>query len=81
MRSQRKLRGMIGLLFAFALAGGVAFAVNPSDSANQLSKGFFLKPNTLIGNTVIDTSGRELGTVKDFLIDHQSGKISFIIVS
>lgn len=81
MHSPRNTRGMLGLLFAFALAGSLAFAMHTSDSTDQLSKERFLKSNTLIGNTVIDNSGRELGTVKDFLIDQQSGKISFIIVS
>ncbi len=79
MNHQRKTSGMLGLVLAFGLAGGsMSFALNES---SQSSKELLLNANTLIGNTVIDKAGKELGTVKDLLIDQQSGKISYIILS
>jgi sporulation protein YlmC with PRC-barrel domain len=34
-----------------------------------------------MGNTVIDKAGKELGTVKDLLINQAAGRIEYIIMS
>jgi sporulation protein YlmC with PRC-barrel domain len=81
MKAQRKTSGMLGLVLAFGLAGGgMSFALNESGAIGQ-SKELLLNANTLIGNTVVDKGGKELGSVKDLLIDQQTGKISYIILS
>ena len=66
-------------------AGGLAFALDqqkemgntPTASSGEL----LLNANTLIGNHVVDHSGKELGTVKDFLIDQKTGRIEYIILA
>ena len=79
---KRKTSGMLGLVLAFALAGGgLSFALNESGTSGLSSKEILLNANSLIGNTVIDKSGKELGTVKDLLIDQNTGRISYIILS
>ncbi|MFZ1747493.1 MAG: PRC-barrel domain-containing protein [Nitrospirales bacterium] len=49
--------------------------------AGQQSKELLLNANTLIGNTVIDKTGKELGAVKDLLIDQNTGKVSNMVLS
>ena len=79
---KRKTSGMLGLVLAFGLAGGgLSFALNESGTSGLSSKEILLNANSLIGNTVIDKSGKELGTVKDLLIDQNTGRISYIILS
>lgn len=79
MNTRPKNSGMIGLALAFALiGGGMSFAL--SESALP-SRELLLNANTLIGNTVIDKAGKELGTVKDLLIDQHSGKVSYMVLS
>ncbi len=86
MNRRSKKRGMLGLVVAFALAGGgLSFALNEQSgmtgNAGSSSQELLLNANSLIGNTVIDKSGKELGTVKDLLIDQEKGQISYIILS
>ena len=79
MNSKRRTSGMLGLALAFALTGvGMSLALSES---GQQSKELLLNANTLIGNTVIDKAGKELGTVKDLLIDQTTGQISYIVLS
>ncbi|WP_454062422.1 PRC-barrel domain-containing protein [Candidatus Nitrospira salsa] len=86
MRTHRFNSSWISVLLAFILmGGGVAWAL---DQQNRMSNDkaapasdLLLNANTLIGNTVIDKSGKEMGTVKDFLIDQKSGQIAYIILA
>lgn len=76
----------ISLLFVSALTGGsLALALDQqsrmASDPTAPSSDLLLNANTLIGNTVIDTSGKEMGTVKDFLIDQKSGRIAYIILA
>jgi sporulation protein YlmC with PRC-barrel domain len=81
MRScNSKQRSLVGLVMAFALTGGgLSFALN--ESTNPSPHELLLNANTLIGNTVNETGGKELGTVKDLLIDQSTGQIAYIILS
>lgn len=79
MNTRRKNSGTFGMALAFALiGGGMSLALSES---SQPSKELLLNANTLIGNTVIDKAGKELGTVKDLLIDQTTGQISYIVLS
>lgn len=79
MNTGRKNSGTLGMALAFALiGGGMSLALSES---GQPSKELLLNANTLIGNTVIDKAGKELGTVKDLLIDQTTGQISYIVLS
>ncbi|GJL70050.1 MAG: hypothetical protein NPIRA06_26850 [Nitrospirales bacterium] len=79
MTTRRKNSGTLGMALAFALiGGGMSLALSES---GQPSKELLLNANTLIGNTVIDKVGKELGTVKDLLIDQTTGQISYIVLS
>ncbi|MEO6202105.1 MAG: PRC-barrel domain-containing protein [Nitrospirales bacterium] len=82
MNTQRKKSGMVGLALAFALTGGgISLALSESGGSAHPSNELLLNANTLIGNTVIDKAGKELGTVKDLLIDQTTGQISYIVLS
>jgi sporulation protein YlmC with PRC-barrel domain len=82
MNAKRRTSGMLGMAFAFALVGGgMSFALSESGESGHPSKELLLNANTLIGNTVIDRAGKELGTVKDLLIDQTTGKVSYIVLS
>lgn len=82
MNTKRRTSGMLGLAFAFALTdGGMSLALSESGGTAQPSKELLLNANTLIGNTVIDNAGKELGTVKDLLIDQTTGQVSYIVLS
>jgi sporulation protein YlmC with PRC-barrel domain len=86
MNNKVKKSDMVGLVVAFVLAGGsLAFALDnhprSGGSQSHASEEILLNANTLIGNTVVDKSGKELGTVKDLSIDQSTGKISYIILS
>lgn len=79
MNTRRKNSGTLGMALAFALiGGGMSLALSES---GQPSKELLLNANTLIGNMVIDKAGKELGTVKDLLIDQTTGQISYIVLS
>lgn len=76
----------LGLILALTVAGGGwSFAIggqsegtlHPSHSTEET----LLNANTLIGNPVIDHTGKQLGTVKDLLIDQASGHIAYIILA
>jgi sporulation protein YlmC with PRC-barrel domain len=86
MKRGRKKSSMLGLVMAFALAGGgLSFALNEQSGTTGgqagSSQDLLLNANTLIGNTVQDKAGKELGTVKDLLIDQSTGQISYIILA
>lgn len=82
MNTQRRKSGMVGLALAFALTGGgISLALSESGGSPHPSNELLLNANTLIGNTVIDKAGKELGTVKDLLIDQTTGQISYIVLS
>lgn len=82
MNTKHKTGGMLGLALAFALSGGgLSLALSESGGPAQTSQEILLNANTLIGNTVIDNAGKELGTVKDLLIDQKTGHISYIVLS
>ncbi len=82
MNTKRKTSGMLGLLLAFGLAGGgMSIAISESGGSAHSSNEVLLNANTLIGNTVVDNLGKELGTVKDLLINQMSGQISHIVLS
>ena len=86
MHKNQKNSGMLSLVMAFALAGGgMAFGLNEqagmAGRSGTSSEELLLNANTLIGNTVIDKTGKELGTVKDLLIDQATGQISYIILA
>jgi sporulation protein YlmC with PRC-barrel domain len=86
MNNKQGKSGMLSLILAFALAGGgMAFGLSQQsdtkDHAGSLSEIFLLNANTLIGNTVIDQSGNELGTVEDLQFDKSSGRIFSLILS
>ena len=86
MHKNQKNSGMLSLVMAFALAGGgMAFGLNEqagmAGRTGTSSEELLLNANTLIGNTVIDKTGKELGTVKDLLIDQATGQISYIILA
>lgn len=79
MKRNRRNSSILGLLLAFCLVGGgISFALNQqsNDPSDVLFNG-----NTLMGNTVIDKAGKELGTVKDLLINQAAGRIEYIIMS
>ena len=79
MNTKRKSSGTLGMALAFALiGGGMSLALSES---GQQTKELLLNANTLIGNTVIDKGGKELGTVQDLLIDQTTGQISYIVLS
>jgi sporulation protein YlmC with PRC-barrel domain len=86
MKKHQRNNGMLSLVMMFALAGGgMAFGLNEqsemTDRAGSSSEELLLNANTLIGNTVIDKTGKDLGTVKDLLIDQATGQISYIILA
>ena len=82
MNTTRRNSGMLGLALAFALTGGgLSLAISESGGSAHPAKELLLNANTLIGNTVIDNAGKELGTVKDLLIDQTTGQISYIVLS
>ncbi|MEX2492447.1 MAG: PRC-barrel domain-containing protein [Nitrospirales bacterium] len=86
MNRNGKTNGMLSLLVVFTLAGGsVAFAMNEQsgmkEHSDPSSHELLLNANTLIGNTVIDKSGKEMGTIKDLLIDQETGQIAYIILA
>ncbi|WP_342347878.1 PRC-barrel domain-containing protein [uncultured Nitrospira sp.] len=82
MNTQRRKSGMVGLALAFALTGGgISLALSESEGSAHPSNDLLLNANTLIGNTVVDNAGKELGTVKDLLIDQKTGQISYIVLS
>ncbi len=82
MTTRRRTSGTLGMALAFALiGGGMSLALSESGGSDHPSKELLLNANTLIGNTVIDKAGKELGTVKDLLIDQSTGNISYIVLS
>lgn len=82
MNTKRRTSGMLGMAFAFALTGGgISLALSESGGSSQQAEELLLNANTLIGNTVIDKTGKELGTVKDLLIDQKTGQVSYIVLS
>ncbi|MDR4493515.1 MAG: PRC-barrel domain-containing protein [Nitrospirales bacterium] len=82
MNSKRKTSGMLGMVFAFGLAGGsLSLAISESGTLQSQKSDLLLNANSLIGNSVIDQSGKELGTVKDLMIDQKTGRISYIILT
>lgn len=82
MNTQRRKSGMVSLALAFALTGGgMSLALSESGGSAHPPHDLLLNANTLIGNTVIDKAGKELGTVKDLLIDQTTGRISYIVLS
>jgi sporulation protein YlmC with PRC-barrel domain len=82
MNNRRRKSGMVGLALAFALTGGgISFALSESGGSTHSSNELLLNANTLIGNTVIDKAGKELGTVKDLMIDQKTGQIAYIVLS
>lgn len=87
MNKKGRKSGMLGLVVAFALAGGgFSFALNEQSgmtgkTGTASNQELLLNANTLIGNTVVDKTGKELGSVKDLLIDQTSGQISYMILS
>jgi sporulation protein YlmC with PRC-barrel domain len=79
-------KGLPCLVILCALSvGGLSSALSAqserTSQPGKTSTELLLNANSLIGNTVVDNRGKELGTVKDLLIDQQSGTINFIILS
>jgi len=86
MSIHRLIRNSLNLSLVFVLTGGSsALALDQparmSTEAASSPSELLLNANTLIGNTVIDTTGKEMGTVKDFLIDQKTGQVTYIIIA
>jgi sporulation protein YlmC with PRC-barrel domain len=86
MKGNRRNSRTLGLILTLTIGGGgLSFAIggqsvvteNPGHSSEEL----LLNASTLIGNPVIDNTGKQLGTVKDLLIDQASGHIASIILA
>jgi sporulation protein YlmC with PRC-barrel domain len=76
----------LGLIVALSIGGwGLPFAIGGQSEMTEhprhSSEESLLNVNTLIGNPVIDNTGKQLGTVKDLLIDQASGHIAYIILA
>jgi sporulation protein YlmC with PRC-barrel domain len=86
MKGNRRNSRTLGLILALTIGGGgLPFAIGGqsemTENPGHPSEELLLNASTLIGNSVIDTTGKNLGTVQDLLIDQASGQIAYIILA
>ena len=86
MNGNRKNSRTLGLILALTIGGGgLSFAIGGqsvvTENPGHPSEEHLLNASSLIGNSVIDTTGKNLGTVQDLLIDQASGQIAYIILA
>lgn len=79
-------RWVVSLVACMAvLLGGtmLALAAEPSAGQNQSaapSPAGIIQDSTLIGTTVLDLKGQNLGRIKDILLDSRTGQASFVLL-
>ena len=67
------------LLGGALMATAAELQIGQIPSANQAFSGN-TQVSTLVGSTVLDPQGQELGRIKDVLLDAQSGQATFVVI-
>jgi sporulation protein YlmC with PRC-barrel domain len=64
-----------------AMAGGAVAQSDPSASASGGGQGVLIDSGSLVGSTVRDAQGKDLGKVSRLMIDPKDGKVQTVVVS